>query len=222
MDSQPTFRDFEPATFSGRDATCTPGLRRGHVFWSKARFSGDDLFEEQRESRSSSDPHEYAYKSSPFWREQARNSRLGFERKGQEILAESFSCTGRSQRNRKHRGKAIKLVVDSNPAFDLASPLLEEVEINWEVKDRIEVALGDRSETGQNRESRSRIQDTLSLGKQASGSKPKPGTFPDARWHVAVKEKAAQLLRHLPWLSPDALNTSKHLLSGALAAAVAR
>lgn len=219
MDFQPTFRDFEPATFSGRDATCTPGLRRGHVCWSKARFSGDDFFEEQRESRSSSDPLEYAYKSSPFWREQARNSILGFERKGQEILAESLSWTNRSQRRRKHQGKGIRLVVDSNPAFDLASPLLEEVEVNWEGKERIEAAVEDSSETRQCQESRSRIGDGSKPGIRGSGSTARHGTV---RWRVAIKEKAAQLLHHLPWLSPEALNTSKHLLSGALAAAVAR
>jgi hypothetical protein len=219
MDFQPTFRDFEPATFSGRDATCTPRLRRGHVSWSKARFSGDDFFEEQRESRSSSDSLEYAYKSSPFWREQARNSILGFERKGQEILAVSLSWTNRSQRRRKHRGKGIRLVVDSNPAFDLASPLLEEVEVNWEGKERIEAAVEDSSETRQCKESRSRIGDGSKLGIRGSGSTARHGTLP---WRVSVKEKAAQLLHHLPWLSPEALNTSKHLLSGALAAAVAR
>lgn len=207
----------EAASFSGRDMADASGLKAAGFGWSKVRLSNDCV---------SSDCHQlgdksllnFAFEAVPAWNNKFMELRLGSQRHWQRPPAD---CPGSvSRASRRRRGRGVSLVVDSNPAFDLASPLLQEAEMSWAKEPAFEVAELTQSSKLDSREASSTVlvdedvTDRKGLGAQVRSL--------GARWRDALSRNSVQLLKQFPRLNPEAMNTCKHLLSGAIAAAVAR
>lgn len=213
MEGRPPCRESEPATCSGRDWGSATMLKGASLAWSGVCLAPED--------------------SSWVWRQSVDNSLLSFS--FEDLLIQTSEVTNRRTGLQKpfsgirragfddqpcrSRGRGVRLVVDSNSAFDLAAPLLQKAETSWEKDVALEPIPASNSDALTSDSTTPVFVENDLNSKKASEH---VGLRRRKRWQEALLGTSLELLRRLPKLNPEAMNTCKHLFSGAMAAAVAR